>query len=433
MKYCSTADQRHTVGLREAVLRGLAPDGGLYMPVQIDALPGAFYDHASSLEFREIAFAMAASLIGEDLPATVIENIVRNSFDFEIPLITLENQTSVLELYWGPTLAFKDFAARFMARLMSNFVSDSGKELHILVATSGDTGSAVAHGFRSVERIRVHILFPRGRVSAIQEAQLTAAGGNVTALEVDGSFDDCQRLVKSAFVDSELRARLEMSSANSINVARLIPQSFYYCWAWSRAPQRGLPVVISVPSGNFGNLTAGLIARRMGLPVSRFIAATNINDAVPVFLETGVWRERPAVPTISNAMDVSRPSNWTRILALYGGDAERIRADVAGFAFDDGATRKAIRDLYHRFGYLSEPHGAIGWLGLQAYRARMGDPFTGIFFETAHPGKFPEVIREELGIRVDIPERARDAIMRRQRAVRIGPDYQEFKDYLMNQ
>jgi threonine synthase len=433
MRCYSTNDTGHLVSLREAVLRGLAPDGGLFMPARLDPLPASFYQAAPRLSFQQIALRMALALVGGDVPQTVLESIVRESFNFEVPLVPLNDRTHVLELFWGPTLAFKDFAARFMARLMSHFVAGSRRELHILVATSGDTGSAVAHGFRSVTGVKVHILFPHGRVSAIQEAQLTAAHGNVTALEVAGTFDDCQRLVKSAFMDVEVRARLDTSSANSINIARLIPQTFYYCWAWAQLSGMGLPIVISVPSGNFGSLTGGLIAKRMGLPVTCFIAATNANDVVPVFLQTGQWREHPVVPTVSNAMDVSQPSNWARILHLYDGNLDRIRADVAACAFDDAATRKAMRELYAVWGYTAEPHGAIGWLGLEAYRHRVPQECTGIFIETAHPSKFPDVIRNELGVLVDIPERAKEALHRPKQSVRIGPDYPEFKEYLLSQ
>jgi threonine synthase len=420
------------VDLHTAVIQGLAPDGGLYLPERIEELPRSFFERAPNLSFPQIAHEMASALIGGDVPAEVLERIVRESFDFAVPLKPMGSGSFVLELFWGPTLAFKDFAARFMARLMSYFVAGANRELHILVATSGDTGSAVSHGFRSVPGIRVHVLFPSGRVSAIQEAQLTATGENVTALEVAGSFDDCQRLVKTAFVDDAVRERLWMSSANSINIARLIPQSFYYCWAWSRVPDRKVPVVISVPSGNFGNLTAGLLAKRMGLPVERFIAATNVNDAVPVFLETGIWKEHPVVATLSNAMDVSRPSNWERILELYSQDRSRLRADIAGFAFDDRMTRHAIQEIYHRFGYIPDPHGAVGWLGLEAFRATTREMIAGIFLETAHPCKFPDVIREELGISVEIPEQAREAMLGPRRSVRISPEYAEFRDYLMS-
>jgi threonine synthase len=433
MRFYSTNETGHSVSLREAVLRGLAPDGGLFMPERIEPLPESFYQAAPGLSFQQIALRMAQALVGEDVPQTVLESIIRESFNFEVPLVPLDDRTHVLELFWGPTLAFKDFAARFMARLMSHFVAGSGRELHILVATSGDTGSAVAHGFQSVTGVKVHILFPLGRVSAIQQAQLTTAHENVTALEVAGTFDDCQRLVKSAFMDAEVRARLETSSANSINIARLIPQTFYYGWAWAQLSGMGLPIVISVPSGNFGNLTGGLMAKRMGLPVSRFIAATNANDVVPVFLQKGEWCEHAVVPTISNAMDVSRPSNWARIFHLYGGDLDHIRADVAGFAFDDEATRTAMRELNAGWGYTADPHGAIGWLGLEAYRRTVLRECAGIFMETAHPSKFPDVVQKALGVPVDIPERVKEMLSGPKQSIRIGPDFSEFKEYLLSQ
>lgn len=432
MRYYSTHNRNHWATLREAVLQGLPEDGGLYMPERIDRLPESFFRASAGFSFQQIASEMAQALMGEDVPSGILERVVRESFDFGVPLVQLDPYTHVLELFCGPTLAFKDFAARFMARLMAWFAEGSSRDLHILVATSGDTGSAVAHGFRSVPGIVVHILFPRGRVSAIQEAQLTAAGGNVKALEVAGTFDDCQRLVKSAFVDTDVRARLHTSSANSINIARLIPQSFYYCWAWSRVSDAGRPVVISVPSGNFGNLTGGLIAKRMGLPVSRFVAATNANDAVPRFLGSGEWREHPTVPTISNAMDVSRPSNWARVLDLYSGDRARIRADVAGFAFDDDATRRGMRALYALTRYVAEPHGAVGWLGLESYRKSMQDDVMGIFLETAHPAKFPDVVSQELGVTVEMPDRAREVMSRPRQSIPIGPDFAEFKEYLLS-
>ncbi len=431
MNFYSTADKRHKATLREAVISGIPPVGGLYMPEHLEPLPASFYEAAADAPFCEVAMSMGRALLGEDLPEGVLERIVRESFDFEVPLIRLDDRTFVLELFHGPTLAFKDFAARFMARLMGHFVAGEVRELHVLVATSGDTGSAVAHGFHGIPGIRVHILFPAGRVSAIQEAQLTRVGGNVSTLEVDGSFDDCQRLVKTAFLDADVRSRLMTSSANSMNIARLVPQSFYYCWAWSRLSERSRPVVFSVPSGNFGNLTAGLIAKRLGLPVSRFIAATNANDVVPVFLDTGVWMERPVKATISNAMDVSRPSNWERIVDLYGGDREAIRKDVQGHAFDDDHTRAAIRELNRRFRYIADPHGAVGWLGLEKHRQVLQD-FAGIFLETAHPAKFPDVVSSETGTHLDLPARLSEILSGPRRFIAIGARYPVFKEYLMN-
>ena len=430
MRFYSTADKSHRVPLREAVLAGLPPVGGLYMPEAISPLPAPFFAKAPALPFGAIATRLARPLLGPDLPDAVLERIVAESFDFDIPLNRLDDRTHVLELFHGPTLAFKDFAARFMARLVAYFVEGEPRELHILVATSGDTGSAVAHGFLGVPGIRVHVLFPSGRVSGVQEAQLTTAGQNVTALEVAGSFDDCQRLVKAAFLDSDVRARLKTSSANSINVARLVPQSFYHCWAWSRLPDRSLPVVISVPSGNFGNLTGGLIAKKLGLPVAKFVAATNVNCAVPRWLESGEWLEQPALTTISNAMDVCRPGNWERIIDLYSNDRAALRGDLAGYAFDDARTRTAIHELYETFGYVADPHGAIGWLGLRRHRQTAAD-FTGIFVETAHPAKFPEVVEKATGRRVEVPERARAFLDRPRRAIKVAADFEPFKEYLL--
>ncbi|MBI5524905.1 MAG: threonine synthase [Deltaproteobacteria bacterium] len=433
MTFYSTADRSHRAGLREAVLAGLPPVGGLYMPERIETLPASFFESTPTLDFADIASRMARPLLGPEVPDDVLERIVRGAFDFPVPLLALPDGRFVLELFHGPTLAFKDFAARFMARLMAHFVAGGERTLHILVATSGDTGSAVAHGFLGVPGIMVHVLFPSGRVSAVQEAQLTSAGENVTALEIAGTFDDCQRLVKSAFLDPETRARLMLSSANSINVARLVPQSFYYCFAWSRLPDRSRPVVVSVPSGNFGNLTGGLIAKRMGLPVSRFIAATNANDAVPRFLSGGAYEPRPAVATLSNAMDVSSPSNWERILDLCGGDRNAIGKDLTGCSFDDDATRKAIRELHTRFGYVADPHGAVGWLGLERYGREARREFTGVFLETAHPAKFLGVVETETGVRVEVPDRVRAVLSRPRHAVKMAAEFAALKEYLLAQ
>jgi threonine synthase len=433
MRFISTADKSHTVTLRQAVLSGLPPVGGLYMPERVDALPPDFFESAPRLEFADIAYRMARTLLGPEIPGKVLERIVREAFDFPVPLVELSDCRFVLELFHGPTLAFKDFAARFMARLMAHMVSGEDRTLHILVATSGDTGSAVASGFLGVPGIRVHVLFPSGRVSGVQEAQLTTAGGNVRALEVEGTFDDCQRLVKTALLDADLRSFLLMSSANSINVARLVPQTFYYVFAWSRLPDRSRPVVVSVPSGNFGNLTGGLVAKRMGLPISRFVAATNVNDVVPRFLATGKYEPSQVVPTLSNAMDVSAPSNWERILDLYRNDRNAILADLRGYSFDDAATRKAIRELHARCSYVAEPHGAVGWLGLEQHGREAGTGFAGIFLETAHPAKFPEVVEAETGVRVEIPDRVREVLLRRKRAIKMPARFPEFKEYLASQ
>jgi threonine synthase len=430
--YASTRDHSARVSLREAVLRGLATDGGLYMPERINRLKDGFLASAHAMSFQEIALTMAEVLFEGEPGSEVLQRIVTGAFDFEVPLIRLAEHLHVLELYHGPTLAFKDFAARFMARLMAHFVADEPRELHILVATSGDTGSAVAHGFHRVPGIRVHILYPSGRVSSVQEAQLTTMGDNVRALEVAGTFDDCQRMVKQAFLDHDIGARLLLSSANSINISRLIPQSFYYGWAWARMEDRSLPCVISVPSGNFGNVTAGLIAKRMGLPVHSLVAATNVNDTVPRYLKTGTYQSKPTITTISNAMDVSHPSNFDRILDLYDRDPHRISVDLKSHGFTDNATRAAIRELFESWRYVADPHGAVGYLGIQSYFKDVNPLANGIFIETAHPAKFPEVVEQELGIRIEVPPRLGETLLKKKDAIAITGDFSELKQYLLS-
>jgi len=432
VQYYSTRNRTTRVSLREAVLKGLAPDGGLYMPERFEQLPSGFLESARGMSFHEIALTMAGSLFGREPGDGVLRRIIVEAFDFKVPLVTLADGLHVLELFHGPTLAFKDFAARFMARLMAHFVVGESRELHILVATSGDTGSAVAHGFQGVPGIRVHILYPSGRVSAIQEAQLTTIGGNVSALEVAGTFDDCQRMVKEAFLDREIGSRLMLSSANSINIARLIPQSFYYVWAWSRLEDGGHPTVVSVPSGNFGNLTAGLIAKRMGLPVQCFIAAVNRNDAVPRYLRTGSYSPGPVIPTLSNAMDVSNPSNFDRILDLYGRDHLRLAGDLKGFSFSDDQTRAAMRRLHDRYGYVADPHGAVGYLGIESFVEGNGGSVDAVFLETAHPAKFPDTVEQATGISVPVPPQIEQALRREKRSARMKGTVDELKGYLLS-
>jgi threonine synthase len=414
------------------VLKGLAPDGGLYMPERIDRLPSGFFESARGMSYHEIALTMAGSLFGGEPGEGILQRIIVEAFDFKVPLVRLAEGLYVLELFHGPTLAFKDFAARFMARLMAHFVAAASRELHILVATSGDTGSAVAHGFQGVPGMRVHILYPSGRVSPIQEAQLTTIGGNVNALEVAGTFDDCQKMVKEAFLDREIGSRLMLSSANSINIARLIPQSFYYCWAWSRIEGSGRRTVVSVPSGNFGNLTAGLIAKRMGLPVHCFIAATNLNDVVPRYLKTGSYSPRPVVSTLSNAMDVSNPSNIDRILDLYDRDHAGLSHDLRGFSFSDDQTRAAMGQLYGRFGYVADPHGAVGYLGIKSLLEEDGGSAEGIFFETAHPAKFPDIVEQATGAGMPVPPQIDEALHKKKCTIRVKGSFDGLKEYLLS-
>ncbi|MBN1348571.1 threonine synthase [candidate division KSB1 bacterium] len=432
MRYYSTNSKKNTASLSKAVLSGLADDGGLYMPEAIPRLPASLLNNLAALTFRELSFEIAKQLLGEDIPHPILEEIINDALNFEVPLVQLDHDLYVLELFHGPTLAFKDFAARFMARLMSYLNRDSDAELTILVATSGDTGSAVAHGFAGAPGIRVFILYPSGKISTIQEKQLTTHGGNITALEIDGSFDDCQRIAKQAFLDVELSRNLTLTSANSINIARLIPQSFYYFYGYARLKNKRQPVVISVPSGNFGNLTGGLIAKKMGLPIARFISATNANRVVPEFLQTGRFEPKPTRQTISNAMDVGNPSNFARILDLCNNDLEKMREDVWGASFTDDQTRDAIQELVNKFGYIPDPHGAVGYLGLKHYPENKSDKLIGIFLETAHPAKFPEVIRQLIDRELPLPEALEKAMSMKKHSVKLSGEFDAVKQYLLS-
>lgn len=431
MNLYSTQNPDFQVDIKRAVLEGLPPDNGLYMPDHIPQLPKAFWEKAQSLPFAELAFEVTHALLGDSIDTEEIRSIVTNAVTFDAPLVKVEDDVYSLELWHGPTLAFKDFGARFMAQLMGYFVKDDHEDLHILVATSGDTGGAVAAGFYKTPGIRVTILYPSGKVSALQEKQLTTLGHNIDALEVKGTFDDCQALVKQAFLDDSLKGKIRLSSANSINIARLIPQTFYYFRAWQQAAAFGKPLVCCVPSGNFGNLTAGLIAKRMGLPIHQFIAATNINNVVPEYLETGKYRPRPSSPTISNAMDVGAPSNFARMADLYGSDWDQIRKDLQGYYFDDKQTKEAMVEVHKRTGYLMDPHGAVGYLALTAWQKENPDT-TGVFFETAHPAKFIDVVEPAIGEKIIVPERLAELASKPKVATLIENDYQALKQYLLS-
>jgi threonine synthase len=407
MHYYSTRDPRHLhpATLSEAVLRGLAPDGGLYLPERIDPLPAALLDQIERLPLEEVAYEAARILTGGEVPADVLKQMVQETIDFELPLAPVEPGVYCLELFHGPTLAFKDVGARFMARLMSYFVSHSREQLHVVVATSGDTGSAVAAGFFGVPGILVTILYPKGKVSPLQEKQLTTWGGNIAAVEVEGTFDDCQRMAKRLLADEALNAQTKLTSANSINIARLIPQSFYYFAAYAKLKSAGLPVVVCVPSGNFGNLTGGLLAKMMGLPIQHFVAATNANNVVPQYVMSGKYEPRASVQTISNAMDVGNPSNFERMQSLFGDSLEAFRANLSAASFTDGETRTAMQQVHQSTGYILDPHGAVGYLGLVQYMAaHPHTAFNGVFLGTAHPAKFLEVVEPALGVKVQLPE-----------------------------
>ena len=428
MRFFSTKNNAVSVGFKDALFQGLAEDGGLYMPETIPHLGTDFFQ--SNLSYSECAVGMIHPFTKDDLTLAQLSDICELAFDFPIPIKKLNETDSVLELFHGPTFAFKDFAARFMARTMSHFLENENKEITILVATSGDTGSAVANGFFNIEGIKVIILYPSNRVSAIQEKQLTTLGGNITALEINGTFDDCQRMVKSAFQDAELRSRFTLSSANSINVARLLPQSVYYAWAWKQCGENN-PIIFSVPCGNFGNLTAGLFANRMGIPVEKFIAATNANDTFPYFLNSGTLQDQDAIQTISNAMDVGVPSNLDRIQTLFHDDINLIKKDISSWSFSDDETKDCIQNIHNNFDYLIDPHTAIGVLGLNEYREKTNSRTKGIVLSTAHPGKFADVIEPIIGENIPLTDSLQIAMKKERISIKMSKKFSDLKDYLL--
>ncbi len=429
MRYYSTRNKNSTASLEEAVKKGLAPDKGLFMPERFKPLSnGDMQQIQQSTSLAETARIVANQLFGEDIKAPVLREIVDDAVYFDTPLVQVAEHLFALELFHGPTLAFKDVGARFMARLLEYYTRGDENEVHVLVATSGDTGSAVANGFLDVKGINVHVLYPSGQVSPLQEKQFTTLGRNISALEIDGSFDDCQALVKSAFSDTELRSKMILTSANSINLARFLPQSFYYFRAWAQVQEK--EPVFSVPSGNYGNLTAGLVARQLGLPVRTFIAASNANDVVPVYLQTGEYNPRPSIPTIANAMDVGSPSNFERILDLFGNDHAKIAGQIKGFSYSDDSIRKIIAELYKSKGYILDPHGATAYEAGKTYlREHPGE--TVIFLETAHPAKFPETVNRVIGKKVVVPERLQAFAEGTKKSIPLSTDYEDFRSYLL--
>ena len=431
MKLYSTANRNATATFEEAVVRGMADDGGLYMPSTFPMFPREFFRSLGEYSFQETSFRVAKALIEDEIPDEALRGIVDGAISFPAPVHRLDSCTGVLELFHGPTLAFKDFGARFMARTLAYFKRNEKHASTILVATSGDTGSAVAHGFLNLEGFSVVLLYPSRRVSAIQELQLTTVGGNVTALEIDGTFDDCQRLVKQAFRDPLLSSTKSLTSANSINIARLLPQSFYYFQAYAQMPEKDKPVLFSVPSGNFGNLTAGLMAWKMGLPVRRFIAATNVNDVVPKYLATGVFNPAPAIATLSNAMDVGNPNNLPRIVALFGGSLPDLRKTLYAASYTDQETRETIAEVYSRYGYILDPHGAVGYRALQCYGQGNSEPHCGIVLETAHPAKFPDAYDEAMRQSLEVPERLQALLRGTKHSIKLPADFKEFKEFLI--
>ena len=432
----STNGQAPLASLQKAVVKGLAEDRGLYMPEHIVRLPDEFFRHIDQLSFADMSCVVADAFFGEDVPQDELHRIVRDTLSFDTPLVQVEGNIYTLELFHGPTLAFKDVGARFMARLLQYFIRQEGgqQEVNVLVATSGDTGSAVANGFLGVEGIRVFVLYPKGKVSPIQECQFTTLGRNITAVEVDGVFDDCQALVKNAFMDEELNSRLRLTSANSINVARFLPQAFYYFNAYAQMrrldPEAEGHIVVCVPSGNFGNICAGLFAKKMGLPVSRFIAANNANDIFLQYLRTGNYTPRPSVQTLANAMDVGDPSNFARVYELYGRSHTAICQDISGAAYTDEQIARTIREVYDRTGYLLDPHGACGY---QALADHLQPGERGIFLETAHPAKFKDKMDVLLSRPVAIPPRLAAFMQGEKRSVPMSNDFTAFKEFLLRQ
>lgn len=434
MKYYSTNGKAPIADLHKAVVKGLAEDRGLYMPERINKLPQAFFDNIEKMSFQEIAYTVASAFFGEDVDPDALHDIVYDTLSFDCPVVQVKDSIYTLELFHGPTLAFKDVGARFMARLLQYFIrqEQGNQQVNVLVATSGDTGSAVANGFLGVDGIHVYVLYPKGKVSPIQECQFTTLGKNITAIEVDGVFDDCQALVKSAFMDAELNQHMKLTSANSINVARFLPQAFYYFNAYARMKEQGKAnnLVMCVPSGNFGNICAALFGHQMGLPIKRFIAANNANDIFYKYLQTGKYEPKPSKQTLANAMDVGDPSNFARIYDLYGKSHERITSLISGATYTDDQIRQTMRACYEDTKYILDPHGACGY---QALTDGLHPGEVGVFCETAHPAKFKEKVDEILSIDVEIPERLANFMKGQKQSVPMTKDFADFKQYLMKQ
>ena len=433
MKYYSTNKKAPLASLHEAVVKGLAPDKGLYMPEQIKKLPQDFFDNIENMSFQEIAYRVADCFFGEDVDAESLKKIVYDTLAFDVPAVKVEENIYSLELFHGPTLAFKDVGARFMARLLQYFVKKEGlNKINVLVATSGDTGSAVANGFLGVDGIHVYVLYPKGKVSKIQESQFTTLGKNITALEVDGVFDDCQALVKNAFMDEELNQHMKLTSANSINVARFLPQAFYYFYAYAQLKKLGITdkIVVCVPSGNFGNICAGIFGYFTGLPIHRFIAANNANDIFFKYLQTGKYEPKPSRQTLANAMDVGDPSNFARIYDLFDGDHNKITALISGATYTDEQIRETMKQCYTSTGYILDPHGTCGY---RALKEGLKSGETGIFLETANPAKFKEKVDDIICGDVEIPERLAAFMKGTKQSVAMPNDFAQFKAFLMKE
>ena len=430
MKYYSLNHNSKPTLFQDAVKRGLAPDRGLYFPETITKLPNTFFKEIENMSITEMAYKVIKPYVGNQIKKEKLIEIIEETLDFDFPIVKITENIASLELFQGPTLAFKDVGARFMARCLGHFIENTNEKITVLVATSGDTGGAVANGFYDVEGINVVILYPKGKVSDIQEKQLTTLGKNITALEVDGVFDDCQDMVKTAFLDATINEKIQLTSANSINVARWLPQMFYFFIAYRKLKHLNKDLVFSIPSGNFGNICAGMMAQKMGLPIKHFIASTNVNDTVPSYLETGAYEPKPTIPTLSNAMDVSDPSNFIRIQKIFNNDIFKLKKKLSGYSYTDSETKKALKEIYKINGYVADPHGAIGYLGLKKYLENNEGDFYGVFLETAHPVKFLDTVKKALKIDIEVPERLKETLTRDKVSIPIK-DFTELKEYLL--
>ena len=425
MQYYSLHHKSPKTTFKKAVIEGLAKDRGIYFPDEITALSSEFIENISNYTNHEIAFKVIEQFVGDEIPEAILKDIIKNTLTFDFPIVEITNNIASLELFHGPTMAFKDVGAKFMAQCLEYFNKGSKEEVTVLVATSGDTGGAVANGFLDAKGVNVVILYPSGKVSDIQEKQLTTLGKNITALEVDGVFDDCQEMVKTAFLDDEIARKL--TSANSINIARWLPQMFYFFFAYKELHQKKKDIVFSVPSGNFGNICAGIMAQKLGLPIKHFVASTNVNDTVPNFLESGIYEPKPSKATISNAMDVGNPSNFIRIRELFDNDLQQLKNSFSSYSFSDDETREKMQDIYDISGYVSDPHGAVGYLGLEKYGLKENE--IGVFLETAHPVKFLDVVENTLPVKVEIPLQIKKVIDKEKVALKIS-SYEGLKSYL---
>lgn len=427
MNYYSLNNKTHQVSFQEAVIQGLAPDRGLYFPQTLTPLPASFFETIENLSNEAIAFEAIKQFVGDEIPEAELKHILKETLCFDFPLVKVEDNIYSLELFHGPTMAFKDVGARFMSRCLAYFNKNKDQKNTVLVATSGDTGGAVASGFLGVKGVEVVILYPSGKVSDIQERQLTTLGQNITALEVDGVFDDCQDMVKKAFLDADLEHK-NLTSANSINIARWLPQMFYFFFAYKELKKYNKPIVVSCPSGNFGNICAGIIAKKLGLPISHFVAATNANDTVPQFLQKGIYEAKPSIATISNAMDVGNPSNFVRIQEMYNNDLKEFSKDFSSYTYSDDATKEAMKSIYNHNGYIAEPHGAVGYLGLKKELEKSPNSI-GVFLETAHPIKFLDIVEPVLNVSLPIPTQIESVLGKEKKSIKIAT-YDELKAYL---